>query len=120
MKCPYCGNVVELIKRGFYKRPDLRDKPRWVCKPCGAHVGCHPGTFVPLGTLANAELRAARHAAHTAFDPLWKEGNISRSQAYAWLSRKLRITVRECHIGYSSVEQCRRIVALCEISRVSP
>ncbi len=68
----------------------------------------------PLGRLANAELRRAKSAAHARFDPIWTEGYKKRRRAYAWLAHELGMDVNCCHIGEFDVEQCRRVVAICE------
>ena len=95
-------------------RHDLREKKFYQCAPCDAYVGCHPGTTNPLGRLANAELRAAKMAAHAAFDPLWKSGAKKRGSAYAWLADALRIDKKQCHIGMFDVADCRRVVEVCK------
>jgi hypothetical protein len=116
MRCHYCGNEAELVtgEAIYPHRPDLAEKKFWRCVPCKAHVGCHPGTENPLGRLANAELRIAKMAAHAAFDPLWKSGEMKRSKAYAWLSGNLGLTKRETHIGWFDVDQCIRVVEVCQ------
>ena len=95
--------------------------PMWVCTPCGAWCGCHPGTEKALGGLANAELRAAKIAAHAAFDPLWRakmeKEDCSKSHArksgYHWLSQQLGIPYKKTHIGYMNLDECRRVVEIC-------
>ena len=67
-----------------------------------------------MGRLANAELRAAKSAAHAEFDPLWKEGWMTRKEAYHKLSCELGIPMSDCHIGMFDVEQCRKVI---EVSR---
>lgn len=82
--------------------------------PCDAYVGCHVGSdWKPLGRLANAALRKLKIQAHTAFDPLWKTGSMTRTQAYAWLADQMRLQVRETHIGYFDNEQCREVIKIC-------
>ncbi|MBG0871435.1 hypothetical protein H0X91_15795 [Burkholderia sp. 9777_1386] len=113
--CPYC-NCESRKATGtdiYPHRPDLRKKVFYQCVPCDAHVGCHPGTEKPLGRLADAELRAAKMAAHAAFDPLWKSGERSRGVAYAWLARRLGIAKNACHIGMFDLVTCRKVVDLC-------
>ena len=113
--CPYCNAPAVLVTgREIYPhRPDLYAKHFYRCAPCDAVVGCHPGTKHPLGRLANAELRQAKMAAHAAFDPLWKQGRMTRRQAYAWLAERLALPDRECHIGWFDPARCARVVAVC-------
>lgn len=117
MKCPYCGGEAELSggHKIYPHRPDLADLKIWACLPCDAWVGTHKNSpeHKPLGRLANAELRAAKRAAHAAFDPLWKSGQMSRKKAYALLSEKMGLTPEETHIGMFDVEQCKSVIILC-------
>jgi hypothetical protein len=110
--CPYCGKLSQLVggDRIYPHRKDLYSKKFYLCDPCNAYVGCHQGTQKPLGRLANKELRNAKMQAHRAFDPIWKSGQLSRSQAYAWLADRLGIPGDECHIGMFDVETCLEVV----------
>lgn len=123
IKCPYCGGDAHMVGGDviYPHRPDLFEKKFWHCAPCNAYVGCHAHnpklSFTgnePLGRLANAELRAAKSAAHAAFDPIWQDGHLaSRKTAYAWLADKLNIHVDDCHIGEFDVEQCKLVEKIC-------
>jgi len=112
--CPYCGAVSQLVDGSviYPHRPDLREKQFYLCKPCDAYVGCHPGTTRPLGRLADAKLRAAKKAAHANFDRLWKSGEMGRSVAYAKLSKLMSIPADQTHIGMFNVEQCFQVIKL--------
>lgn len=114
--CSYCGQKAKLVNGAviYPHRADLHEKPFYQCEPCGAYVGCHPGTITPLGRLANAELRREKMAAHAAFDPLWKTKRMKRGEAYAWLAKKLRMKKEDCHIGMFDVDTCRRVVDVCK------
>lgn len=116
--CPYCG-VGAVLTTGatvYPHRPDLRALPFFRCPPCDAHVGCHPGTRTPLGSLANAALRKARAEAHAAFDPHWKADRVpgARKRAYAALARELGMRAEDCHIGRFSESQCARAIVVCQ------
>ena len=117
MKCPYCNHPAPLVSGDaiYPHRPDLYVKKFYLCKPCKAYVGCHQGTENPLGRLADADLRRAKVAAHAAFDPIWKEGTMSRSAAYAWLAAKLGVKPRDCHIGMFDVSTCEAVIRVCRI-----
>jgi len=116
VNCPYCNRPAHLVDGVtiYPHRPDLYEKKFYLCPPCDAYVGCHPGTTEPLGRLANAELRAAKMAAHSAFDPLWRLGQWKRRDAYKWLAGKLGIAWKDCHIGFMDVEMCKRVVEICK------
>lgn len=113
--CPYCGSKSRLTTGTeiYPKRKDLHRKYFYVCAPCDAYVGCHRDTIRPLGRLADALLRAAKSAAHQAFDPKWQHGRMSRTQAYWWLANQLQIPAHECHIGMFGLDMCAKVVALC-------
>lgn len=112
--CPYCNVDAPLVggDQIYPHRPDLWHKHFYKCPQCGAYVGCHPGSTRALGRMANAELRTAKSNAHAFFDRLWKNGSMSRRQAYAWLSKAMGIPETETHIGMFDVDQCRRVVEL--------
>ncbi|MGL6141541.1 MAG: zinc-finger-containing protein, partial [Enterobacterales bacterium] len=67
-----------------------------------------------LGRLANAELRKAKSLAHRAFDDIWRDKHMSRSQAYSWLAESLGIEKKDCHIGMFDVDMCMRVVDVSE------
>lgn len=115
MKCPYCGEWAEKTTglKVYPRRPDLHHLVMYACLPCDAWVGAHKDSGKPLGRLANAELRRAKMAAHAAFDPLWKSGQMSRKKAYKMLSDKMGLKPEETHIGMFDVEQCNTVVILC-------
>jgi hypothetical protein len=118
--CPYCHQpAIKCTGREVYPhRPELGKKLFWACFPCKAWVGCHPGGDLPLGRLANAELRQSKMAAHAAFDPIWQSKHVSRGEAYGWLARQLGITKEECHIGHFDVQHCKQVVSVCR--RLNP
>lgn len=117
LACGYCQLPAQKVTGAviYPHRPDLKHKVIYACFPCDAYVGCHPGTDRPLGLLANAELRAARQAAHAAFDPIWRGTAVSRTKAYAWLAQALQLETRRCHIGMFDIALCQRVVELCKL-----
>lgn len=126
VQCDYCGQPAQLVGGDaiYPHRPDLFRKKFWSCARCDAYVGCHPkagkngrgglgdGT-VPLGRLADRQLRRAKSSAHTLFDPIWKSGQMPRKKAYAWLAEKMGIATTDCHIGMFNVDQCNEVVRHC-------
>jgi hypothetical protein len=118
-KCPYCGEKPELVDSIVVYGKSYGNM--YLCKPCDAYVGTHWGTHKPLGRLANDELRAWKKVAHASFDPLWqrkmKKGYskaVARGKAYKWLSRSMGIHPDYTHIGMFDIDQCMKVVALCE------
>lgn len=118
--CPYCDTPATLVEHGDQLYPYRRDFGMlWACT-CGAYVGCHPGSILPLGRLADRELREAKKAAHAVFDPIWKKEiengakhRAARTFGYAWLAKELGISPDQCHIGWFDVEQCQRVIDIC-------
>lgn len=91
-------------------RLDLGEKRFWVCWDCDARVGCHPGTWNALGTLANKELRAIRQRVHAVFDPFWTSPRKHRSKrrlaTYKRLADDLGIPMAECHVSHFDIARC--------------
>lgn len=114
--CPYCSQAAQLVDGDviYPHRKDLHILKFYSCKACNAYVGTHKQYskkhgWVPLGRLANKELREAKKEAHFAFDPLWKDGKISRKEAYRMLSEALNISYKDCHIGMFDIETCQKV-----------
>lgn len=124
--CPYCNSEAMFVKgdKIYPNRPDLFGLNFWYCDNGheAAYVGCHKTNTrllltgaEPLGRLADKELRLWKSNAHAVFDPLWKNGKFkSRRRAYNWLADKMKIDVKDAHIGMFDVEQCKRVVQLCK------
>lgn len=121
--CPYCDGAAEQVTGAdvYSHRNDLGHKIFWRCQPCAAWIGCEIGTDIPLGILANAELRQWKRAAHDAFDPLWRTVSHNKKRqrevkavAYAALAKKLGIGIDRARISKFDVDLCKRTVALIE------
>lgn len=131
VKCDYCGGQAVLVSGDavYPHRKDLHDFNFWKCPVCvDVYVGCHRfGSRVdgmisngdlPLGRLANAELRKAKSKAHAAFDPLWREyGFFTREEGYKMLADFLEIDARDCHIGMFDEDTCRKVLQFIEYIR---
>jgi hypothetical protein len=108
--CPYCHEPSELIdSKEIYGRSYGM---AYMCKRCDAYVGTHKGTEEALGRLANKDLRTWKKNAHAAFDPLWKEQGVERSQAYVWMANKMGLPIEEAHIGMFDIDQCKKLIEL--------
>ena len=108
--CPYCKDKALLVDSTEVLGRDRG--PIYYCKTCGAYVRVHKGTDIPMGRLADAELRMHKQFAHAAFDPIWKTGIMSRYGAYCWLAKKLGLPVKYAHMGLFDVYQCKRVIEL--------
>ena len=115
MRCPYCGRFVKLRKGSELFGPNARIKKVYVCSNypvCDAYVSAD-SKGKPMGTLANKGLRELRVQAHKSFDRLWRSGYMTREWAYKWLSVRLGINERHCHIGQFGEERCEETIELC-------
>jgi hypothetical protein len=110
--CSHCltGTVLVTGEKIYPHREDLYHKKFWLCEKCGAYVGCHGDSEVPLGTPANANLRYWRRKAHENFDPIWRSKKMTRTGAYSWLASRLGISADRCHIGMFTEEQCQEVI----------
>lgn len=113
MRCPYCGSTVELRSAdGIYKE-NKNQTMLYVCRnypACDAYGRVHPGTRVPLGTMANGKLRALREAAHTYFDRLHTSGIMTKEEAYYWLANLIQAPLGQAHIGFLGEYYCKRVM----------
>lgn len=111
--CRFCKGEVKLIHNAELYGREFGWPLTYRCECCGARVGTHPGTDIPLGTLADEATQKARKEAHAAFDPIWRgKTPWHRSQAYKALARAMG--VRSAHISWFDADECRRIVRLCQ------
>ncbi len=91
-----------------------------VCPECGKFAKQEPGRFGLKSSccglwswngkpLVDAETHRARIAAHNAFDPLWKNGQMTRTEAYRWLQKALRMS-RQPHMAEMTAEEAWLVV----------
>lgn len=103
MRCPYCGStVIYRSAEGIY-RDNSRGTMLYVCSnypECDAYVRTHAGTRIPVGTMANHELRNLRNTAHHYFDQLYRSGMMTKQEAYLWLANLISAPLSQAHIGY--------------------
>ena len=113
-KCRYCGSTVILTSNAEIYGKEYGNGKCYLCINCRAYVGVHTGTNIPLGTLADKNLRTLRNTAHNLFDTLWKGKNktMTRYNAYKWLSNKIGLKIEETHIGWFDEEQCKKVINL--------
>ncbi len=106
--CPYCQSDAEWVEnKEIYGENRGKSYMIYLCRKCDARVGCHNNSEVPLGTLADKELRQWRIKTHEHLDRLWKDGIFSRKEVYAMLKT---IFKKEIHIGESDIKTCKEII----------
>ena len=121
--CRYCGGAVRLVSAAKVSGPAAAARVGserqsfYQCQNCNARVGCHPGSTRPLGNLANEALRMKRMETHHVFDSFWKERGMSRTQAYKWMAKKMRLSEELAHIGGFEIDRCQKLIKLCEKER---
>lgn len=119
IKCPYCGSRALLRPASVVYGEKAADPaaPYYVCArypACDSYVAAHKNTRLPMGTLANAELRRKRIESHATLDRLWESGLMSKKQAYLWLQVELGLPEQEAHIGRFSTFRCEQVIQLCD------
>ena len=113
MRCPYCGSpVIFRSADGIYK--DNKDGTMlYVCShypECDAYVRVRPGTRIPMGTMADGNLRSLRIATHRQFDKLHKLGFMTREEAYMWLAHISDAPLSQAQIGYLREYYCNLVM----------
>lgn len=129
--CPDCGSLaIERHPAFVYGSQREWFGTLWVCSgfpTCDSYVRSG-ADGVPLGRLANADLRLAKKLAHRAFDPIYEafardfriDEADARAIGYRWLARKMAIPEAECSMGQFNVAQCEQVVAICAPFRGDP
>lgn len=119
VKCPYCHALAVKRPASFIYGDKTHDQDAfvYVCPrypACDSYVAAHKGTGLPMGTLANGDLRHMRILAHQAFNRLWMEGYMEKREAYRWLQLQLHLPESMAHIAMFSEYLCGRVIELCE------
>lgn len=110
LKCSYCDKEAELVNSTEIYGQGRDYGWFWLCKLCGAFVGCHKGTKKPMGTLANKEIRELRKQAHALFDPIWRSRQMTRKQAYRRMAEILAVDSDEAHISMLSKDNLEKLI----------
>ena len=106
VKCDYCGKEAEWVdNKEIYGRRYGDSWMMWWCKDCDAYVGCHNNSRVPLGRMANKELREIKKRVKNIWIKAMKEP-MGIGQAYAKLAEMMGIDRKLCHFGYFGKEEC--------------
>ena len=113
IRCCYCGASVTLRSAEGIIPKFKPGTMLYVCRnypACDSYVKVHPGTKLPMGSLANRELRTLRRKAHYQFDQLYKTGFMSREDAYEWLAAVLGLPMGMAHIGQLGPYYCQQVI----------
>ena len=113
IRCPYCGSHAVLKSADGIYKDNSKNMMLYVCSrypKCDAYVRCHAGTTIPVGSMANHELRALRKTAHDYFDKLHKSGLMTKEDAYHWLAATVDAPMKHAHIGHLSEYYCKKVI----------
>lgn len=118
IRCPYCGaHAVLRSSKAVYQGKAKPGRHLFVCARyplCDSYVGAHEGTLLPMGTLANGDLRNKRIQAHRAFNRLWESGTMKKWQAYRWMQAKFGLCSQQAHIAMFSEYMCDQLITECD------
>ncbi|WP_313529249.1 zinc-finger-containing protein [Anaerotignum sp.] len=118
IRCPYCGaHAVLRPSTAVYQDKARPGRYVYVCARyplCDSYVGAHKGTLLPMGTLANGDLRNKRIQAHRAFNRLWESGAMKKWQAYQWMQAKFGLCSKQAHIAMFSTYMCDKLISECD------
>lgn len=115
-QCDNCAslNIAFVGNEKLYGKPHGPWPYCYLCSDCGAAVGCHPNTEIPLGRMADKKTRQLRARAHAVFDPIWRSQAMTRSEAYNMLARHLNIPPQDCHISQLNQAQLHFVIKQCK------
>lgn len=125
MECPYCKAKAVLRPASMVYGRDLKEKGRYLylCSnwpSCDAYVSAHKTSLLPMGTLANGDLRHKRILAHQALSTFQRHSHMDTWAVYLWLQMQLNLSHEETHIGQFTVEQCDHVIKVCQQAQGAP
>jgi hypothetical protein len=117
--CPYCDKpTIEVTGDEIYGQGrGYGHIKMYKCSgSCDAYSGSklENGIRVPMGSLANKELRELRKKCHKLFDANWKgksNERLARRKCYFWLQEFTNLPEELAHIGMFNIEQCNILIA---------
>lgn len=113
--CPNCGAAVHLVSNAEIYGREYGDWPyAYLCETKCSYVGLHPQTDLPLGTLADRDVREARKKAKAVFFQVKARTGWSRNECYGWLASEMCLPKSETHFGFFDAQFCANAQAHCE------
>lgn len=117
--CRYCNGRVVFVNNSHVYGSTVGLWPFvYTCVNCDSFVGTHTGTDIPLGTLANRELRQLRQVAKQSFLALNKLLHRNATQSYKWLAEQMDKPVNETHFGWFEAEDLNKALQITEAVRI--
>lgn len=119
-ECRYCAGEVKVAHHDEVYGTAYGSWP-WLyrCSDCDARVGMHPFTNIPLGTLADTELRARRIEVKRLFQMICetRRKRWDRTRGYQEMSQALGIPAKDTHFGLFEHKQLDEVQAwLCRMT----
>lgn len=115
-KCDFCDSPVNLRENKEVYGKNFGQWP-WIylCSNdnCKAFISCIKGTYKPVGTLANHELRELRKQISLWLRQLVEEGPFTEIGAKDWCAAWIGVKLDEFKIAKLSVKQCQTIIYRC-------
>jgi hypothetical protein len=124
--CNYCGSPAVLTRSGDEHYPYREDHgPLWMCADCQAWIGTFPRSTrnVPLGRLADSDLRELKAKLHAALEPLAqakvrRDGCSvfeARAKGIRWIYQRIDAEFPDKgSIHTLDAEQCARAISVIE------
>ena len=105
-----CGCTCIFID-GYASGIRKREGMIWYCEECGASIGVHMGTDVPLGIPASKDLGRKRIEVHREIDRLIDSG-LSKQSIYKILQSKMKLKENTTHTGMFTNAQCEKALEI--------
>ncbi len=112
IKCPYCGETARITHSSVVYGDNKKDRNIYVCgnyPKCDSYVFANNNN-IPLGNLANDELRKLRIKAHRLVDEIVFKGIMTRRDFYLWLEIRLNKPKKDAHISMLTNDECMLLI----------
>ncbi|MBN7819332.1 zinc-finger-containing protein [Bowmanella yangjiangensis] len=108
-RCHYCDGTASLKKFDVLKR--RFGQYGYICDSgCDASVSFHKGDSMPMGSLANKELRILRSQCMKLLKEISRKNQVNESIIYRKLSEILHLNYLDIKIARLAEEQCRTFI----------
>jgi len=114
--CPCGGKPIKKKYSQIGLSPP--EKRKWsdsvyICEhfpKCYSFAYCFPGTSRSVGQLADKNTRKLRKRAHEVFDQLWISLEMTRNEAYLFMSKVMSLSKKKAHIAQFSKYECEKLI----------
>lgn len=109
LKCPECGAKL-ILKRSQKFNKSFYGCETWFTTKCPGSMSAHQNSNKPMGIPVDGETKLLRIEAHSLFDPMWKDGEMKRKDAYKWMAETLDIDHEKAHISMLDKETLKKLI----------